>query len=167
MHGSVRGVPRERHSYRDYTIRIIAGAAAIQGVSSFWLLAFSMFLFLSLALIKRYSELLQLQESKRNKAKGRGYRVEDLAQINILGVASGYQAVLVLALYINSPVIEKYYTHPEVIWLLCPVLLYWISRAWLIAGRGKMHDDPLIYAIKERTSQYTAFLWIAIMLAAA
>jgi len=149
-----------------YTIRIIAGAAAIQSVPSFWLLAFAMFLFLSLALIKRYSELLELQASNKNKAKGRGYLVNDLVQINILGVASGYQAVLVLALYINSPVVEKYYTHPQVIWLLCPVLLYWISRAWLIAGRGKMHDDPLIYAIKERASQYAAVSWIAITLAA-
>jgi 4-hydroxybenzoate polyprenyltransferase len=150
-----------------YTIRLAAGAAAGSIVVSSWLLAFSLFVFLSLALLKRYTELLVMQVEGRHSALGRGYAVTDLALLPSLGCAAGYMAVLVLALYIDSPDILALYSHPTLIWLLCPLLLYWISRVWLLAHRGQMHDDPVVFAIEDRTSQYIALatlliLWLAI-----
>jgi len=136
-----------------YTIRIIAGTFAIEVGLSFWLLAFSMFLFLSLAMIKRYTELHGLLKNGDLHSAGRGYAVEDLPLVQSLGGASGYLAVLVLALYINSTASEVLYRHPTVLWLLCPLLLYWISRAWLIAHRGAMHDDPVVFAVSDSTSR--------------
>jgi 4-hydroxybenzoate polyprenyltransferase len=135
-----------------YTIRIVAGAMAVDVVLSFWLLLFSMFLFISLALVKRYAELDAMQRQGKLKAAGRGYHIEDLPILHSLGTASGYLCVLVLALYINSPAVELLYRHPQVIWFLCVLLLYWISRVWLMAHRGKMHEDPVIFALKDRVS---------------
>lgn len=136
-----------------YTLRIIAGAAATAIIPTFWLLAFSMFIFLSLALVKRYAELLALQDLGQSAAQGRGYRIDDLQLLQTLGGASGYLSVLVLALYINSSASQTLYRHPEAIWLLCPLLLYWISRIWLKTHRGEMHDDPVIFAVQDRVSQ--------------
>ncbi len=119
-----------------YTLRIIAGTAAVGVEYSFWLLAFAMFLFLSLALVKRYSELLAQPEDNDQLLHGRGYRVGDLDILSQFGSSSGYMAVLVLAFYINSSEIRLLYTYPEAVWMLCPILLYWISRAWLLARRG-------------------------------
>jgi 4-hydroxybenzoate polyprenyltransferase len=136
-----------------YTIRIIAGSALISTAPSFWLLAFSMFLFLSLAMIKRYTELLTLLKRGKKQSSGRDYAVDDAQLVQSLGIASGYQAVLVLALYINSTASEALYRRPQVLWLLCPLLLYWISRAWMIAHRGLMRDDPVIFAATDRASQ--------------
>lgn len=107
-----------------YVIRIIAGAAAVSVILSFWLLAFSMFLFLSLALVKRFTELLTIQQQQGTTGFGRGYRITDGETLSQFGSASAYGAVLVLALYINSGAVRDLYTHPEVIWLLCPLLLY-------------------------------------------
>ncbi|HEY2347299.1 MAG TPA: UbiA family prenyltransferase [Xanthomonadaceae bacterium] len=136
-----------------YTVRIIAGSVLVATPPSFWLLAFSMFLFLSLAMVKRYTELLGLVSRGKDKASGRGYSVEDLPLVQSLGAASGYQAVLVLALYINSTASELLYRRPQVLWLLCPLLLYWISRVWIIAHRGLMREDPVVFAATDRTSQ--------------
>lgn len=136
-----------------YTIRIIGGAAAIQSGLSFWLLAFSMFIFLSLAMLKRYTELATLLANGHDKASGRGYQVDDLPLIQSLGASSGYCAVLVFALYINSPESLELYSHPQVLWLICPMLLYWISRAWVKAHRGGMDDDPVVFAVTDRVSQ--------------
>jgi len=137
-----------------YTMRILAGSA-VTGISpSFWLLAFSMFLFLSLAMVKRFTELLSLREANRMAAAGRGYEVVDIATIQSMGASSGYLSVLVLALYINSDDVLMQYHHPEVLWLLCPLLLYWISRMWQRAGRGEMDDDPLVYAVKDSISRW-------------
>lgn len=136
-----------------YTVRIIGGAVVIGGGLSFWLLAFSMFLFLSLAMLKRYTELRTLIGSGKSEASGRGYAVDDIALIQSLGGASGYMSVLVLALYINSTASEALYRHQQVLWLLCPLLLYWISRVWLIAHRGHMHDDPVVFALVDRVSR--------------
>lgn len=136
-----------------YTSRILAGAAAIHAAPSFWLLAFSMFFFLSLAMVKRYTELIALQRSGNVEAKGRGYDIEDIPLIQALGGASGYLAVLVLAMYINSPASDALYRDPHWLWALCPILLYWISRTWALAHRGVMHDDPVVFAMMDRTSR--------------
>lgn len=149
-----------------YTLRILAGAAAVAITPSFWLLAFSMFLFLSLAMVKRYSELLDLMGAGKNAAKGRGYEVTDLATVQSLGAAGGYCAVLVLALYINSDDVRINYARPEMIWLLCPLLLYWISRMWQRAGRGEMHDDPIVFALKDRISRWVGVAFVAVVAAA-
>jgi 4-hydroxybenzoate polyprenyltransferase len=135
-----------------YTLRIIAGAGAVSVPLSFWLLLFSIFLFLSLAFVKRYAELDALRRQQRLQAVGRGYRVEDLAVLQSFGTASGYLSVLVLALYINSPDIQPLYHRPKAIWMLCVLMLYWISRVWMTAHRGGMHDDPVVYALRDRVS---------------
>jgi 4-hydroxybenzoate polyprenyltransferase/phosphoserine phosphatase len=135
-----------------YTTRIIAGTAAIGGHLTFWLLAFSMFIFLSLALVKRYAELYSLQSRGLVKTRGRGYMSSDLPLISSLGTSSGYLAVLVLALYIQDARTAGLYRHPQIIWLACPLLLYWVSRTWIIAHRGRMHDDPIVFAARDRIS---------------
>lgn len=135
-----------------YTIRIIAGAAAIDVPLSFWLLAFSSFLFLSLAILKRYTELLVMKQKSATKALGRGYHVNDLELLASLGGSAGYISVLVLALYINSPEIRALYSNPQLMWPTCLIMLYWVSRAWIVAHRGSMHDDPIVFAIKDKTS---------------
>jgi len=132
-----------------YTLRIIAGSAAVAVPLSFWLLLFSVFLFLSLAFVKRFAELDSLRRQNRLRALGRGYHIEDLSLLQSLGTASGYLSVLVLALYINSPEIESLYSRPKVIWTLCVLMLYWISRVWMTAQRGQMHDDPVVFALKD------------------
>lgn len=149
-----------------YTVRIIAGAVAIDQPLSFWLLAFSMFIFLSLALLKRYTELDSARNSGKEKAAGRGYGTADLPLLQSLGAAAGYISVMVLALYIDSPESLKLYARPQVLWLLCPLLLYWISRAWIIAHRGDMHDDPVVFAATDRGSQVIVLLFAAVALAA-
>jgi 4-hydroxybenzoate polyprenyltransferase len=149
-----------------YTLRILGGAAAVAIVPSFWLLAFSMFLFLSLAMLKRYAELMELRRIGKHIARGRGYDVTDLTTIQSLGTAGGYSAVLVLALFINSSDVRVNYTYPGAIWLLCPLLLYWISRMWQQAGRGKMTDDPIVFALKDRVSRWVAAAGAVVMLAA-
>jgi 4-hydroxybenzoate polyprenyltransferase len=135
-----------------YTLRIVAGAGAVTVALSFWLLLFSVFLFLSLAFVKRYAELDSLRRQQRLTAVGRGYRVEDLAVLQSFGTAAGYLSVLVLALYINSPEIGPLYHRPKAIWMLCVLMLYWISRVWMTAHRGGMHDDPVVYALRDRVS---------------
>ena len=135
-----------------YTLRLVAGAAVADVSLSPWLLTLSMFLFLSLATAKRYSELSnQLREGREVNA-ARGYRPQDLSQLNVLGSASGYLSVLVLALYINSEHISTLYRHPQAFWALCPLLLYWISRLWLLTHRGEMLEDPVVFALKDPVS---------------
>ena len=149
-----------------YSARIAAGAMAITVPLSQWLLAFSMFLFLSLALVKRFSELHELRLSKKPAAKGRGYLSGDLEQLASLGAASGYISALVLALYINSHEVTALYSHPTILWLICPGILYWISRVWLLAHRGKMHQDPIVFAIKDKVSYLlAAFIGVIMLLA--
>lgn len=141
-----------------YTLRIIAGGAATGIALSFWLLAFSMFVFLSLGIVKRYAELDGIKAAG-GKAVGRGYQADDLPIIRNLGVSSGYCAVLVLSLYINSPESQYVYTHPYWLWLLCPLMLYWVSRVWMLTHRGEMDDDPIVFALKDKAS----LLIVAIM----
>lgn len=149
-----------------YTSRIIAGIAAIHAKPSFWLLAFSMFLFLSLAMVKRYIELLSTQKAGKINASGRGYDVGDIVLIQSLGAASGYLSVLVLALYIDSSDSRTLYHHPHYLWLLCPMLLYWISRTWAIAHRGIMHDDPVVFAATDRLSRVLLMIAAIVILLA-
>ncbi len=147
-----------------YTSRIIAGAVAIPVAASFWLLAFTMFVFLSLALVKRYAELVLMRDRQATTAAGRGYHTDDLPLLGALGVASGYLSVLVLALYVNSSTeAMDLYAHPKLLWLLCPLLLYWISRAWMLTHRGRMHDDPLLFAVRDRGSQIILALSLIIV----
>lgn len=135
-----------------YTLRIIAGAAAVSVPLSFWMLLFSVLLFLSLAFVKRFSELESLRRRHQLSTAGRGYRVEDLPILQSLGAAAGYLSVLVLALYINSPDIQALYHRPKLIWMLCVLILYWVSRVWLTAQRGQMHDDPVVFALRDPQS---------------
>ena len=133
---------------------------------SFWLFSFSMFLFLSLAMVKRFSELLDLQRLGKQSMVGRGYRVLDLETLFSLGGGAGYMSVLVLALYIDSDIVRMLYSRPEFIWLLCPLLLFWVSWIWLSARRGEMHDDPLVFAIRDRPSWIVACAGAVIVAAA-
>ena len=148
-----------------YTLRVIAGTFALGLDLSFWLLAFSMFVFLSLALVKRYAELHAARLEQR-RAIGRGYAIDDLPMLGAMGAASGYLAVLVLALYINSTASHALYARPTALWLLCPLLLYWMSRIWLITHRGEMHEDPVVFATRDRASWIVAALGLAVVLVA-
>lgn len=132
-----------------YTLRVVAGGAATGIVPSFWLLAFSMFIFLSLALVKRYSELLVTLSQSKRSVSGRGYRVDDLPVLMSAGTSSGMVAVLVFALYINTPEVHRNYTDSRWLWLVPPLLLYWVSRLWMKAHRGEVDDDPVVFAIKD------------------
>jgi len=149
-----------------YTSRIIAGAAATAIVPSFWLLALSMFIFLSLAIVKRYSEMLVVQQQNKQRAVGRGYWVNDLPVLMSLGSAAGYCAILILALYVNSPDVSGLYANRWALWMVPPPLLYWISRIWMKAHRGELHDDPVVFAATDKQSWVIAVcigaaLWIA------
>jgi len=150
-----------------YTVRVIAGSYACGLVPTFWILAFSMFLFLSLAMVKRYAELLEARsKGETQQTKGRGYFPDDLEIIANLGSSSGYLSVLVLALYIQDFKTVKMYHTPELIWLACPILLFWISRVWMIAYRGEMHDDPVLFAIKDKGSLITGLLFATVLMLA-
>ena len=144
-----------------YTLRIVAGAAAAHNVLSFWLLAFSVFLFLSLAFVKRYAELHVQMESGKDKVHGRGYFTSDAPLVQMLGVTSGYASAVVLALYLNSDAVLQLYLTPEAVWGTVPVLLFWVSWIWMKAHRGEMHDDPLVFAVKDKASLVAGAMFAA------
>lgn len=135
-----------------YTLRVIAGSYAVDIDNSFWLLAFSCFIFFSLAIVKRLSELLGIKKSGGKAVMCRGYWTSDIPVLTSLGTASSMMAVLVLALYINSPDIVVLYASPRYLWLMCPIIALWLGRVWLITGRGLMHDDPVVFALRDRIS---------------
>lgn len=149
-----------------YTLRIIAGGEATQVPVSEWLLALSLFLFTSLAFGKRYCELRQSDESDVHISRSRGYLVQDLSLIEVLGPCSGYLAVLVLALYLQSDTVKALYHHPRVLWLACPLMMYWISRFWILAKRQQLYDDPIAFALGDRTSLLVGALLGVVALAA-
>ncbi len=149
-----------------YTMRLLAGSAAVAIWPSHWLLAFSTFLFFSLALVKRYGELVIMRGIEGNRASARGYELDDGELLAAMGVASGYLAVLVLALYINTDTAQAFYTRYQLIWFECPLLFYWVSHVWLIAHRGQMPDDPVVFAMSDRTSRILALLMLAVALVA-
>jgi 4-hydroxybenzoate polyprenyltransferase len=148
-----------------YAYRVWVGGVVTEIVISPWLMGFSIFVFLDLALLKRYADLLQARQLGLELPR-RAYRVEDIEVLRGLGAAAGYLAVLVLALYINSTAVVALYRHPQVLWLMCPCLLYWLSRIWILANRGQMTTDPVVFAIRDRASYAVAGLMLLILLAA-
>jgi len=149
-----------------YTLRLVAGAAAAAATPSVWLISFSMFFFTSLAMAKRYAELKSLELDSVAPVRGRGYVVSDIAIIAQLGAASGYISVLVLALYIDSHDVIATYHQQGFMWLLCPLLMYWIGRIWLVASRGQLHQDPVIFAMRDRVSYIVFGLGLLTIMAA-
>ncbi|HYN41508.1 MAG TPA: UbiA family prenyltransferase [Thermoanaerobaculia bacterium] len=150
-----------------YTLRVLLGGAATGVPVSPWLLAFSLFLFLSLAFAKRASELLAMKERGHDAAPGRDWFVWDSLVVQVLGVASAYLSGLVLAIYIQSDVTKLLYAHPGWLWLLVPTLLYWTSRVWVLVGRGEMDEDPIVFAARDRVTWALAFATASVLLMAA
>jgi 4-hydroxybenzoate polyprenyltransferase/phosphoserine phosphatase len=138
-----------------YTIRIVAGATATGLPISLWLLSFSTFFFLSLALMKRFSELqISKSDDSNKKLRGRGYLSVDFEVISTMGIASGYVSVLILGLYFQDVKLVNLYSHSSILWFTCPILLFWISRMWLLTHRGEMFHDPVYFAAKDKCSWY-------------
>jgi 4-hydroxybenzoate polyprenyltransferase len=149
-----------------YTLRVLAGIAATGVRFSTWLLAFSMFLFLSLAFLKRYAELTGMSDDMDETARRRGYLRKDREWLGSMGGASGYLSVLVLALYINSDQVIQLYHRPLALWLVCPLLLFWIGRMWLMAYRGEIHEDPIVATVRDPMSYLVGMLVGTIVVAA-
>jgi 4-hydroxybenzoate polyprenyltransferase len=152
-----------------YTVRIVAGAAAIEVELSMWLLTFSMFFFLSLALIKRVSELARIRRTAPAdgaQARGRGYVASDLELLSSYGVSSSVAAVVIFSLFVADPKTSVLYRTPEILWCSVPVLLGWLMRVWLLAHRGTMHEDPIVFAIRDRASRFAGLLVVAIFILA-
>lgn len=149
-----------------YTLRIIAGGAAVGIMPSPWLLAFSVFLFFSLAAIKRQAELVDQIRAGKEASPGRAYLSGDVSVVQIMAICAGQAAVLVFALYIDSPAVAALYSRPAILWLICPVLLYWLSRIAVLTHRGHMDDDPIVFAARDRISQLTVAVTFLILLAA-
>ena len=146
-----------------YTVRILAGSAATGVPVTAWLAGFSVFFFLSLAFVKRFSELESLRERGAAVSNGRGYFVGDLEQLRALGTGAAYAAVVVMTLYINDPKTNTLYHRPIRLWLMVPVLLLWLSQVWMLASRGEMHDDPVVFAITDRRSLLLGVLMAAVI----
>lgn len=147
-----------------YTLRIVAGAFAIGVTMSSWLLAFSVFIFLSLALVKRCGELVSLRASDLESAKGRDYRTSDLVILWPLGIGAALSSVVIFGLFISASVTRERYATPEVLWVVALGLIYWLSRLWIKTARGEMHDDPIVYALKNRGSRLTIAIGIVALL---
>ena len=147
-----------------YTVRIMAGSAATGIPMSPWLAGFGVFFFLSLAFVKRFSELEGLRERGASVSNGRGYFVSDLEQLRALGTGAMYAAVVVLSIYINNPETNFLYAHPVRLWVVVPVLLLWLSQVWMLASRGEMHDDPVVFAITDKRSLLLGMLMAAVIL---
>ncbi len=141
-----------------YTLRVYAGGAVGKAHVSPWLLQFSICLFLSLAFVKRFSEMQRLSREGKLVAPGRNYRSEDLSMIGRYGIASGMLAVVVLGLYVNGHEVQRLYPRYPALWALCPLFIYWISRVWLVAYRGKMKEDPILWAFRDRVSYVVGFM---------
>lgn len=149
-----------------YTLRILAGSVAASIATSSWLLFFSVFVFLSLALVKRCSELVSLDQAGKAAARGRDYRVSDLVVLWPLGVGAALSAVVVFGLFIGAPDTEARYATPQLLGIVAVGLIYWLARLWVKTSRGEMHDDPVVYALKNRGSRITVLAMIAMVLAA-
>ena len=149
-----------------YTIRVIAGTLAIAAPWSFWLLAFSMFTFFSLALAKRVAELINLEREGKNNAVGRKYSVSDISVLQSMGIATGFLSVLIVALYINGEKVAEMYSYPMLLWLVCPILMYWIGRLWLVTARGHMDEDPIVFVMRDGPSRLAVVLIVSVVVIA-
>lgn len=151
-----------------YSLRVMAGHTVFAIPHSEWLLGFIVFLFLGLALVKRYAELLLLQDVNSDTAASarRGYTPRDLELVGYLGTSSSFLSVLVFALYITSEQVRELYRHPELLWLVTPVLLYWLARVWRVAHHGQMDADPVIYALRDPVSYGVGAVMIVLLVAA-
>ncbi len=138
-----------------YTVRMLAGASATRVNVSPWLAAFSVFLFLSLAMVKRFSELENTRERGQALANGRGYVLGDIEQLRVFGTSSAYAAVVVFSFYIGAHDVSSLYRHGNRLWLITPLMIYWLSRVWLLASRGQLDEDPVIFAVTDRVSLLT------------
>lgn len=150
-----------------YTLRILAGAAVAQVPISDWLAGFAIFFFFSLALVKRFSELENLRVRGTAPTNGRGYLVHDLEQLRAFGTASAFASIVVFSLYITNPDVLRLYRHPDRLWLLTPVLIWWLCRVWMRASRGQMHEDPVVFALTDRASLLAGVVTFLIALSAA
>lgn len=148
-----------------YTVRIIAGSAATDTELSFWLLSFSIFFFLSLALVKRYVELDEYDGRDGNQVPGRGYMAVDYEMVGQAGVSSAFASALVLALYIHSKEMQEMYTLPWALWPLCPLVLYMLLRIWMLARRGMLHEDPVVFIMRDWRSLVTMAIGASLVLA--
>jgi 4-hydroxybenzoate polyprenyltransferase len=146
-----------------YTLRVFGGLAAVNAHQTQWLLMFSLFLFMSLAIVKRCSELVANRAAGKLGAPGRAYQVEDLSVLLPFGAATGCGSVFVVALYMSSPEMLALYSHPDRLWLIYPLLLYWISRVLIMANRGELHDDPVVFALSDRMSWIIGSLVAAVI----
>ncbi|MDO9417100.1 UbiA family prenyltransferase [Pararhizobium sp.] len=147
-----------------YTVRIVAGAAATGAELSFWLLSFSIFFFLSLALVKRYVELNEYDGSQGDQVPGRGYVSVDYEMVGQAGVASAFTSAMVLALYIHSKEMQEMYTTPWALWPLCPLVLYMLLRIWMLARRSLLHEDPVVFIMRDWRSQVTMVIGAGLVL---
>ena len=149
-----------------YALRVAAGGAAAQVEVSPWLLGFSLFLFMSLAFLKRYAELRDTIEREGTHVSGRGYHVGDASFVLVAGTALGFVAVMVFTMYVNGPQVQALYHHPYRLWLIAPCLVYWVSHLWLTAQRGFMHDDPIVFAARDKHSWAVGAVIAAIAISA-
>jgi 4-hydroxybenzoate polyprenyltransferase/phosphoserine phosphatase len=149
-----------------YILRLLAGSAATQTPISHWLAGFSMFLFLSLAIVKRFAELENLRASGATPKNNRGYLLADLDQLRSFGTASAYAAVVVFAIYISGLDVMKLYHHPRLLWLMVPLMIHWLNRVWLLASRGQLDEDPIAFALTDRMSLLIGAVVAAIVLLA-
>lgn len=150
-----------------YTHRVLSGGVAADVTVSPWLLAFSAFFFLSLALVKRYVELRGVEDGEQASMHGRAYEVDDWPLVEGMGLACAFISVLILCLFVNSADVSNLYRTPEALWLVGPVMLYWISRVWFLAHRGVLDADPVLFATRDRTSYFCGALMVAVVLVAA
>jgi 4-hydroxybenzoate polyprenyltransferase len=149
-----------------YTLRIIAGTFAVSVDLSYWLIVFSIFIFTSLAMVKRVSELYNLKLQGKEEVGGRGYTIYDHEIMSAMGSASGFVSVLVLALYIHDPLTAERYSHPQWLWMIVPSILYWIGRVWILAHRGQMNEDPVVFAVRDKVSYFILlFIGVGVYLA--
>lgn len=147
-----------------YTIRLLAGGALQHVFLSQWLLGFAMFIFLSLALEKRVIELRQGRLDEKDSSRGRGYLSGDLELLSAAGISAGLMSVMILALYMNSPEVARLYRNPQWLWLICPLIVYWTTRSWVLARRGSVNDDPVVFALRDRASYAVGFCAVVLFL---
>lgn len=149
-----------------YTIRLLAGAVAVDVPASPWLLAFSMFIFISLACVKRFTELYELTQLNKHKTAGRGYKIDDIGLIKMIGVSTGLLSILVFVLYVNSIEVVQLYHQPAYLYAVSLLLMYWILRIWFKAVRGEMHDDPIVFSLRDKSGLFIFALIILIVFGA-